>query len=360
MPNAYEIDYLPVGENSKSGDAIAIRIGDYESSQWKNQRVFIIDGGNLASGGALVKHVNEIYKTDKVDRVFLTHPDGDHASGLRPVIEHLQVGKIWMHRPWNYWNDLKDSLHDGRITKTSFGERLQTAYQFAYDVEQLAKRKGIEIFPPHQGCYYHINNEPIFSVLGPGKDFYLSLIQTSDKTPKMGIQEGIAKSFSELKKKTEYETLDFRTEHLCESDGDTSSENDMSLILLFTCAGKKALFTADAGTMGLYKAVYYCVQNNINLKDLTLFHVPHHGSRHNLSQNILKYIHAPHAIVSSAVNGEPSHPSAIVTNALIRRSIHVYTTKGKTINFRGEAVPMRSDWSSAPTVNFQNWVEVPI
>jgi beta-lactamase superfamily II metal-dependent hydrolase len=360
MPNGYEIDYLPVGENSKSGDAIAIRFGNYENGVWKNQQVFVIDGGNLASGEAMVKHITEYYKTDVVDRVILTHPDGDHASGLRPVIENLKVGKIWMHRPWNHWNDLKNSIHDGRITKASFGERLQTAYQYAYDVEQLANKRGIEIFAPHQGCYYHIKKEKILTVLGPGKELYLSLIQTSDKTPKMGIEEGIVKSFFELKKKKEYETMDFGTEHLCEADGDTSSENDMSLILLFTCAGKKVLFTADAGTMGLYKAIYYCIQNSINLKDLTLFHVPHHGSRHNISQNILKYIYAPHAIVSCAVNGEPSHPSAIVTNALLRRNMNVYTTKGKITNFRGGVVTMRAGWSSAKTVEFQNWVEVPV
>ena len=64
MINALEIDFLPVGENSKSGDAIALRFGFYEDSKWKNQRVFIIDGGDLASGEALVKHVRKIYNTN--------------------------------------------------------------------------------------------------------------------------------------------------------------------------------------------------------------------------------------------------------------------------------------------------------
>ena len=37
MINALEIDFLPVGENSKSGDAIALRFGLYEDLKWKNQ-----------------------------------------------------------------------------------------------------------------------------------------------------------------------------------------------------------------------------------------------------------------------------------------------------------------------------------
>ncbi|HWB27617.1 MAG TPA: MBL fold metallo-hydrolase [Chitinophagaceae bacterium] len=113
MANALEMDFLPVGENSKSGDAIALRFGTYESAEWKDQTVFVIDGGNATSGDALVKHVTEVYKTDTVDRVILTHPDGDHASGLRTLVDNSNVGKIWMHRPWNHWEDLKEFIHNG-------------------------------------------------------------------------------------------------------------------------------------------------------------------------------------------------------------------------------------------------------
>ncbi len=45
----FEIDFLPVGENSVE-DAIALRFGDYENGIWKNQKVIVIDGGNAASG----------------------------------------------------------------------------------------------------------------------------------------------------------------------------------------------------------------------------------------------------------------------------------------------------------------------
>src|SRR5690606_1428293 len=125
-----EIDFLPVGNNAKSGDAITFRIGEY-SSGWKRQFVFVIDGGNIDSGSQIVTHVNEIYKTDKIHSAILTHPDGDHASGMRTVVENLKVENLWMHRPWNHWHDVKDKIKDVRITQSSFGERLQNAYQYA-------------------------------------------------------------------------------------------------------------------------------------------------------------------------------------------------------------------------------------
>lgn len=355
MAEALEIDFLPVGNNSRSGDAIAIRFGNYENGRWKTQTVFIIDGGDTASGEALVKHVNEIYHTDKVDRVILTHPDSDHASGLRTVIEELKVGKIWMHRPWNHWSDLKDSIKDGRITKKSFGERMQDAYQHAYEIEQLAVAKKIDIFHPNQGCNYKGYNQNILKVLAPGKDFYLSLIQASDKTPHMGLGSS-SKLFSSTKS-WEHEDMSFGTEHLYDDEGDTSAENDMSLILYLTFAGKKVLFTGDAGTMGLYKAIRYATEQGIDLNKLDLLQVPHHGSRHNISKNILEFIYAPTAVISSAPQGAPNHPSPIVTNSLLRRNINPFATQGILINYHHGA-PMRTGLRIATPIPFQSLVQI--
>lgn len=353
--NALEIDYLPVGDGTRSGDAIAFRFGIYENGKWKSQTVFTIDGGNKNSGERLVKHITEVYKTDKVDRAILTHPDGDHASGMQVVLENLKVGKVWMHRPWNYWPDLKDSICDGRITRESFGKTVSEAYQYAYDVEQIAKRKNIKIFPPHQGCHYKENDQNILTVLAPGKDFYLDMIRQSTKTPEMTSNEVLEKALFSENKEEAYEDMTFETEHLSIRDGQTSSENDMSLILLLEVAGSRILFTGDAGTMGMYKAIEYSIKNKISLKNLNFFHVPHHGSRRNLSKGILNYISAKAAYISCSKEGKPSHPSAIVTNALIRRGIKPYCTSGTglyhhTLNLN------REGYNSATPISFSNKV----
>lgn len=355
-----EIDFLPVGETTRCGDAVAMRFGLYEQGYWKNQTVFIIDGGDSNSGDALVKHVKEVYKTNKVDRVILSHPDSDHASGLRNVIEQLEVGKIWMHRPWHYWDDLKGSIIDGRITKKSFTDRLRVAYQFAYDIEKLAIEKKIDILHPHQGYQYTENNEPILTVLGPGKEFYLNLIQASQKTPDMELFERITKGFSAPRKITVLEDMTFDTEHLSEKDEATSPENNMSLIMLLTVAGSKVLFTGDAGTEGMFRAIKYANTNNINLIDLNLFDVPHHGSRHNLSKRILNHIKSEQSIISCSKHGEPSHPSPIVINSLLRRNMYPVWTKGNLTNYHFGIVPRREGLYPVPPIVFSNQVEIPI
>ena len=52
----FEVDFLPVGEGEKSGDAIAIRGGNLTGPRTE-QFVIIIDGGTLDSGDALVGHI---------------------------------------------------------------------------------------------------------------------------------------------------------------------------------------------------------------------------------------------------------------------------------------------------------------
>lgn len=356
MPiNALEIDFLAVGENSKSGDAIAMRFGNYQNGLWLSQTVIVIDGGDSAAGEALVTHVKTFYKTDSIDRVILTHPDGDHASGLRTVIQNMEVQKIWMHRPWNHWKELHPYCHDGRITTTSFGERLRRAYDYADQIENIALEKKIPIFAPHQGSYFHDNNEKLITVLGPGKDYYLSLIQESDKTPRM-LAESAPRTFSSTKS-SRYETMDMATENLTAVSESTSCENNMSLVLYLTIAGKKVLLTGDAGCDALYKVIYFAKQNNIDLRNLDLLQIPHHGSRHNLSQGILSEIYAPTGIISCAKNGKPDHPSAIVVNSLLRRNIIPYNTKGSSLHWR-YGLPARDGYSSSQALPFNNFVLV--
>lgn len=57
----YEIEFMPVGEGAKGGDAIVVRYGTIESYE-----LMIIDGGHEASGKMLVEHFNKISKILKI------------------------------------------------------------------------------------------------------------------------------------------------------------------------------------------------------------------------------------------------------------------------------------------------------
>jgi hypothetical protein len=57
MPQGFEIDFLPVGENSCSGDAICVRYGSPESGYTIN----IVDGGYGSTTETIVDHLYNHY-----------------------------------------------------------------------------------------------------------------------------------------------------------------------------------------------------------------------------------------------------------------------------------------------------------
>lgn len=135
----YEIDFLPVGDGERGGDAIALRFGAQLTSQ--QQRVVVLDGGTQESGASLVSHINDFYGTSVVDLVICTHSDSDHASGLTVVLENLTVKNLAMHLPWNHAGDIDDFFKDPKINEDKLKSRFKKSLDNAHQLEQLAKKK---------------------------------------------------------------------------------------------------------------------------------------------------------------------------------------------------------------------------
>jgi len=348
---AVEIDFLPVGDGARSGDAITLRYGDAQAGY----RVMAVDGGTQASGEALVKHIRGVYGTNKVADVVNTHPDGDHASGLSVVLTELDVGRLWMHRPWDYAEDIRHLFQDGRITDESLERRIREALQSAHDLEQVAIKRKVPIIEPYRGA-----NIGPFLVLSPHKDWYLKeLVPNFRGTPEAkGAAEGIAALAKILMEKAKEgvawvkETLAIET---LKDDGETSAQNESSVVMCASFDGNKVLLTGDAGIQALTRSARYAAGIGLRLDDLWMVQVPHHGSRNNVSPAILDKIKGQYAIASAA-EADDLHPRRVVTNALKRRGAQVYATKGKGIRQQYGMV-YRDGWTAAAEIPFYDQVE---
>ncbi|GAK17676.1 hypothetical protein JCM19053_1312 [Vibrio sp. JCM 19053] len=93
----YEIDFLGVGEESKSGDAIALRYGNLHGPR-DEQTVVVIDGGFQSTSSKIIDHITTCFGTSKVDLVINTHADQDHINGLEMVLNELEVQELWIHQ----------------------------------------------------------------------------------------------------------------------------------------------------------------------------------------------------------------------------------------------------------------------
>jgi len=172
MADFFEIDFLGV-ETKKSGDAIALR---YEVNN--ETFIHVVDGGYSTTGENLRDHIIKYYDNpDFIDHVVATHNDGDHARGLIAILEHFQVGALWMLRPWEYATELIS-----QFPTYSSVSRLRSALRSAYSnlaaLEDIAIEKGIPIYAPFQG-----QQIGAFHVMAPKRDRFLELILTSNKTP---------------------------------------------------------------------------------------------------------------------------------------------------------------------------------
>jgi beta-lactamase superfamily II metal-dependent hydrolase len=323
----FEVDFLAVGNGEKSGDAIAIRYGNLSGTR-SDQKILVIDGGTQESGQNLVDHVQTHYKTDCVDAVFSSHPDIDHASGLKVVLENLDFGMLVMHRPWQHATEICDLFKYG-ITPPGLKEKLKKAIDAAHDLEEISKKKGKPIVEPFAG---EGSRDGSIIVLGPSKEFYEELLPHFRDTPeaKSPVPAILQKAMAAVGDAITWvaETMNIET---LDDSGVTSAENNSSVILLLVLDGHKLLFTGDAGIPALTAAADYAQAKGISLSDLRFMQVPHHGSKRNVGPTILNRIKAHSTFISAGKDSAPKHPAKKVTNALIRRGAKVYTTAGISI-----------------------------
>ena len=370
MENGYEIDFLAVGDESKSGDAIALRFGNLYGER-KEQAVIVIDGGFKDDGQKVIDHIKKYYDgTDTVDIVMATHPHEDHTAGLETVLKEMNVKEFWMHRPWDqtHTNNISGWFVDGRVTDRSVREALRKSLDTARELERIAENNGIPIVEPFAGTYKDFGFGRI-DIAGPGKEYYESLLPGFAATPESkgtlatllaGVTERVGEVVSKVFENWDKETLD--------DGGETSAENNSGAIALLRVEGKHLLFTGDVGIPALTNAADLLESCGITHEMYSFMQVSHHGSKRCVGPTILNRLVGPKlpqeqkdtrkmtALCSCAVNGAPKHPAKKVTNAFKRRGAPVYATQGSGWLSHNNA-PNREGWNSGSPLPFYDEVE---
>ena len=318
MEYGYEIDFLPVGEESKSGDAIVVRFGDLHGER-HNQVVVVIDGGFKDDGQKVVDHIKEHYNTNVIDIVIATHPHNDHIAGLETVLVEMQVSALWMHRPWDesHTNNISKWFTGGRVTDNSVREGLRNSLDTARNLEKIASQKGIPIMEPFVGSGRDFGIGQVI-VAGPTRDYYESLLPDFVSTPKpkgeiAKIFERAADAIGKAFESWGIETLD--------DNGETSAENNTSVVTLLKVGEKHLLFTGDAGIAALTNSADILEAHGITSENYSFVQAPHHGSKQNVGPTILNRLLGKKlseekkdtkrisTFCSCAIKGAPKHPS---------------------------------------------------
>ena len=348
MSDFFEIDFLNV-ESKKSGDAIPLQYSTDGIT-----RIHVIDGGFQDTGNKVVEQIKQYYNNPyKIDAVIVSHPDGDHAGGLRTVLEDFEVSTLWMLRPWLYANELIDRF--SRFSNVdNLVRRLKDIYPNIAALEKIASAKGIPIYAPFQGA--QIGE---FTVLAPTKQRYLDLVVASEKTPeatKELIEHFLKREQNLFQRAALHAVLFIRSlwgEEIFSYE-ETSSENEMSIVQYAYLCEKRILLTADAGRGALTEAANFAHKV---LPGIDFFQVPHHGSRRNVSTEILDLLlgkrlprkleegYEKFTAIISASKEDKDHPRKAVVRACIHRGAKVISNEDLDIRV-GYNMPPREGWTA--------------
>ena len=114
-----EIEFMPVGTGAKRGDAIVVRYGS-------------------PALGAQVS----------LSHVVLTHPDADHASGLRTLLSEIPATRLWLHVPWAHAVVSKVYFAHKNWTNDGLAAALMKEYDLLAEIVDIATQRGISIVEP--------------------------------------------------------------------------------------------------------------------------------------------------------------------------------------------------------------------
>ena len=324
----YHIRFFRVGDASKGGDAIVIEVFDKSDKP----HIAIIDGGYAGDGQKIVDYLVGKYSNggkDKVsvDFVFNTHPDQDHISGLKTVLESdkLKIGYLLYNRPWRDAGLTKEWFSDGRITKDSLVNRIKESFGLADELESLANKKGIKIHKVKAGlsCW-----NGVLQALGPSDNLYKNNLLVSDKTPDSFLSKYNKGYQPSNLSEEDYDPKEGET--IKWIDGEETSEiNQTSIILALILGNFKFLFTGDAGKAALNEALDYWESQGHSASDFSVVQLPHHGSRKNIDPDILSRLNASEYIISCPPDGiKEGHPSRRLINKILELNsgVKIYTT----------------------------------
>lgn len=280
MPGYY-IDMIDVGE----GDAFIIASYDLKA-------VCLVDAGSANAGNVVTEHIYQCYD-GKISTAILTHIDDDHIGGMEALLDNgILPQTVIINNPMMAVNKLLVEDKEKRLILSSV-RQARTLIDRLRD-ERIVLQSGFA------NARIKITDNLIMKILSPTKDEFMNYVTKYKKT---NIAQLIEKRAAKLKSRVC--TSENKSSIVFELRYDDGYENDT------------ALFTGDASLDVLRK-----VAN----KEYDWVKIPHHGSWHNCSKELIQKWNPKQAALSYGVGNKSNHPCNEVLEWLRENGTEVLCT----------------------------------
>jgi hypothetical protein len=294
-----EVRMLP----GKDGDCLLLSYGD----QARTRRV-MIDGGRAATY-PLIKQLLADIAGPTIDVLVITHVDQDHILGVLTLFNDpeapVEFSDVW----FNGFDHLNDNQiesfgpADGELLTTLLIER-KLPWNEAFD------GRAVEVGRPQ----LPFDPEAKFDIVAPDRALLEKLIPTwKIECAKNGLIPGVDPVEEPADGFERFGALDVAAvKELAATPfrPDTSETNVTSISFLFEYDGTRILFTGDGDVPRLVASLQPLADSAGGRVRIDALKVPHHGSDHNISQELLEMIDCRRYLISTS-GARHNHPDDI-------------------------------------------------
>lgn len=316
------LDMLPAG----CGDCLWIEYGD----PTKPRRI-LIDGGVLSTYEILAERIGDLPETERVfELLVVTHIDVDHIDGVIKLLRDSRlkmcVKDVWFNG-WQHMSEAGDD-HLGPVSGeflSALIKHTRIPWNQAFDGEAVVV-KGGETLPR-----LLLDGDLQITLLSPTSDQLRTLRGVWKKVvTKAGLAPGCeAEARRRLRDARRYQPDDdilgtrrLNIKALADepSDPDSSEANGSSIAFLLEYDGRRLLLAGDAHADVIEASLrQYVMEEQVEHVALDAFKVPHHGSKANVTKDLIELLRCPHYLIST--NGSYyGHPDQQAIARIIHHS----------------------------------------
>ena len=307
---------------AEEGDALWIEYGDP-----KAPHRILIDGGVLGTHDRLVEKIEGIEGKRAFDLMMITHIDNDHIDAMVKLLGEdfdLEVEDFW----FNAWDQIKEADTLGAKQGEMLTERIS---QRGYPHNQTADGKAIAIPSDPAGGLpvYKLAGGMKLTILGPtSKDLGRLKMEWKKTIENAGLVPGgefTGAKLIEDAPRYQKDRLGSAAPNVerwanRQFSEDPSPPNASSISFLAEYGNRSVVFTGDARSGSLIQGLdRLLAERGVEKLKVDAFKVPHHGSKNNLSNELMQRIDSKHFLLSSS-GRKFNHPDSDSVARIIHHS----------------------------------------
>lgn len=294
------------------GDAFVIHACKDEKSG-----IIVIDGGPDQSRIAVNRKLSSF---PCIDLMILTHYDNDHISGINTYVSQHVNDERFPAR--EVWANCAKSIGVSVGTNVSFPE----ASTLAGVLEDVKKQNQGFVWRSDivSGQWYHLEFADIF-VLGPTSAIREKCQMKYEAETKTDVSDvrivQSDKSLEELSRNPKMKPVMSNPHHLVNMD---------SIAILLKCDGLTALFLGDTFPCVIIEQLKSLAESDGGKLKLDVLKVSHHGSKNNISNEMLDLLDCNNYIITTnGGSGNSFHPDR---ESLANILLHPTRNKDSKVN----------------------------